>query len=60
MWGSSEYGTKVDVWALGLVLERLLRGVESLLCAELQGMVEWCSQTDPERRCSAEQALSLI
>ncbi len=60
MWGSQGYGTKVDVWALGLVLERMLRRVDPLLCAELQGLVEWCLQSDPEARCSAEQALGSI
>ena len=60
MWSPSGYDTKVDVWALGLVLERLLRAAEPLLYAELQGLVEWCLQADPEDRCSAEQALASI
>lgn len=60
MWDPSAYGTKVDVWALGLVLERLLRSVETRICTELQELVEWCLQADPEARCSAEQALASI
>lgn len=60
MWSAADYGTKVDVWALGLVLERLLHSAEPLLNAELQGLVEWCLQVDPEHRCSAEQALTSI
>jgi serine/threonine protein kinase len=60
MWGSSSYGTKVDVWALGLVLKHLLRAVETRKSAELQRLVEWCLQADPEARCSAKQVLALI
>lgn len=60
MWCPSSYGAKADVWALGLVLKRLLQSAEPLLCAELRKLVEWCLQADPEERCSAEQALAFI
>lgn len=57
MWLPSSYGCKSDVWALGLVLERLLRSSVCPASAEAVQLVTWCLQSDPEERCSAVQAL---
>jgi serine/threonine protein kinase len=57
MWQSAGYGSKVDVWALGLVLKRLMRTAEAPMSAVGAEAVAWCLEAAPERRCSAAQAL---
>jgi serine/threonine protein kinase len=53
----SGYDAKVDVWALGLVLQRLVRSFESPCSAAGLEMIALCLQSDPSQRCSAEEAL---
>jgi len=57
MWDPTSYGCKADVWALGLVLERLLRTSDFPMSAEAGELVTWCKESEPEDRCSAAQAL---
>jgi len=57
MWDPAGYGAKVDVWSLGRVLVRLLQSSDSPPSAEARELLDWCSQSDPKKRCSAEQAL---
>ena len=59
MWSPSGYGTKVDVWSLGLVLKRLLHSSETPPSAAGLEVVAWCSPSNPAERCSAEQALQM-
>ena len=57
MWFSAVHGSKVDVWALGLVLARLMRS--SVIPMSVAGveLLAWCLQSEPLERCSAAQAL---
>ena len=54
---SSGYDAKVDMWALGLVLQRLVRSSQSPCSAEGLEVIALCLQSDPNLRCSAEEAL---
>jgi serine/threonine protein kinase len=58
MWESAAYGGKADVWAFGLLLERLMRTAETPMSAAGKGIVAWCLQVESEKRCSAAQALA--
>jgi serine/threonine protein kinase len=57
MWESAAYGGKADVWAFGLLLERLMRTEEIPMSAAGKNVVTWCLQAEPKQRCSAAQAL---
>ena len=57
MWEDQSYGYQVDVWALGKVLQRLLRTCKATLKESALKVVDMCLMTDPDLRCSASQAL---
>ena len=57
MWLPESYGSKADVWALGLVLKRLMRSSQGPVSKEGGEALDWCLQTGTEARCSAAEAL---
>jgi serine/threonine protein kinase len=57
MWLPASYGSKADVWALGLVLKRLMRSSEVPMSKKGGEALDWCLQTGTEARCSAAEAL---
>jgi serine/threonine protein kinase len=58
MWLPASYGSKADVWALGLVLKRLMKSSEVPMSVRGGEALDWCLQTGTEARCSAAEALN--